>query len=93
MPVSVWDFPRPPAVEAEPRRVRVVLGGVRIADSSRALRVLETSHPPTLYVPPKDVLPGALAPVARTTVCEFKGSAAYFDVHGGERVERAAAWA
>ncbi len=93
MPVSVWDFPRPPAVEPEARRVRVVLGEVTIVDSTRALRVLETSHPPALYVPPGDVLPGALAPVARTTVCEFKGRAAYFDVRGGDRLERAAAWA
>ncbi len=92
MTVSVWDFPRPPAVEPEPRRVRVVLGGVTIADSTRALRVLETSHPPTVYVPPEDVAPGVLDPVARTTVCEFKGGAAYFDVRGGGRVARAAAW-
>ena len=92
MPLSVWDFPRPPAVEPEPRRVRVVLGGVAIADSARALRVLETSHPPTLYLPPEDVLPGALAPVARTSACEFKGRASYFDVRGGDRLERAAAW-
>ena len=43
---SVWDYPRPPRVEAETRRVRIVLGGVTIADSTRALRVLETSHTP-----------------------------------------------
>jgi uncharacterized protein (DUF427 family) len=90
--VSVWDFPRPPAVEPEARRLRIELGGVTIADSTRALRVLETSHPPTLYVPPEDVTAGALDPVARTSFCEFKGRAAYFDVRGGERVERAAAW-
>jgi uncharacterized protein (DUF427 family) len=93
VPVSVWDFPRPPALEPEPRRVRVVLGGVTIADTQRALRVLETSHPPTVYVPPEDVLEGSLHPVARTTVCEFKGRAAYFDVRGGDRALRAAAWA
>jgi len=90
--VSVWDFPRPPAVEPERRRVRVELGGVTVADSTRALRVLETSHPPALYVPPEDVAAGVLAPVARATVCEFKGSATYFDVRAGDRVERAAAW-
>ncbi len=93
MPVSVWDFPRPPAVEPERRRVRVVLGGVTVADSTRAVRVLETSHPPTVYVPPEDVAPGTLEAVARTSVCEFKGTASYFDVRAGGRVVRAAAWA
>ncbi len=92
MAESVWDYPRPPRIEPSARRARVVLGGVTIADSSRALRVLETSHPPTLYLPPGDVLDGALAEVARTTWCEWKGDATYFDVRGGDRVERAAAW-
>ncbi len=51
----VWDYPRPPAVVACERRIRVELGGELLADSTRALRVLETSHPPTIYVPPADV--------------------------------------
>jgi uncharacterized protein (DUF427 family) len=51
----VWDYPRPPAVDACRLRVRIVLSGVMIADSTRARRVLETSHPPTIYVPPADV--------------------------------------
>ena len=63
-----------------------------IAESSAALRVLETSHPPTIYLPPGDVSAEHLTPVARSTWCEWKGSASYFDVEAGERVERAAAW-
>ena len=50
---NVWDYPRPPALEPCERRVRIELGGVVIADSTAALRVLETSHPPTIYVPPQ----------------------------------------
>lgn len=69
-----------------------MLGGVTIADSTRALRVLETSHPPVLYFPPPDVLAGVLEPVRRQTWCEFKGTASYFDVAAGDRRERAAAW-
>ena len=61
---NVWDYPRPPALVPCERRVRVELGGVTIADSERALRVLETSHPPTIYVPPQDVAAGVLTPVA-----------------------------
>ena len=52
---NVWDYPRPPALVPSARRVRIELGGVVVADSTAALRVLETSHPPTLYVPPGDI--------------------------------------
>lgn len=89
---SVWDYPRPPAVQPSARRARVVLGGVTIADSARAVRVLETSHPPVLYLPREDVLDGVLAPVARSTWCEWKGAASYFDVEAGGRREPGAAW-
>jgi uncharacterized protein (DUF427 family) len=88
----VWDYPRPPALEPCARRVRIELGGVLIADSVRALRVLETSHPPTVYVPPEDFVAGALVPAKGTSWCEWKGRARYLDVVGGDRVERRAAW-
>ncbi|MET0803415.1 MAG: DUF427 domain-containing protein, partial [Acidimicrobiales bacterium] len=52
---SVWDYPRPPRIEPTDRRVRVELGGVLIGDTTRALRVLETSQPPAFYLPPEDV--------------------------------------
>jgi len=92
MAVSVWSFPRPPAVEPEARRARVELGGEVIADSTRALRVLETSHPPTIYLPPEDVRMELLEPVPRATLCEFKGRARYFDLVVGARRAREAAW-
>jgi uncharacterized protein (DUF427 family) len=89
----VWDYPRPPGIELCTKRVRIVLGGVTIADSTAAYRVLETSHPPGIYVPRRDFAPGALRPsVASQTVCEWKGLASYLDVYGGDRCERAAAW-
>lgn len=90
---SVWDYPRPPRVEATTRRIRIVLGGRTIVDSARALRVLETSHPPVYYVPLADVADGALTPAvdARQTFCEWKGNADYLDVvSGGRRVARGA---
>lgn len=91
---NVWDYPRPPALVPCTRRVRIELGGVLVADSTRALRVLETSHPPSIYIPPADVDPACLTPSrARSTFCEWKGSATYYDVHGGDRREEAAAWA
>jgi len=48
-----------------------------VADTTRARRVLETSHPPTYYLPPEDVRTDLLAVSPRSTVCEFKGRAAY----------------
>ena len=89
----VWDYPRPPAVEPCARRVRIELGGRVLADSAAALRVLETSHPPTIYVPPGDVNRTLLvASDARSTWCEFKGSARYFDATVGDRTARSVAW-
>lgn len=82
MPESVWDYPRPPRIEPTARRIRVVHGGAVIADTTHALRVLETSHPPVYYVPKSDIQAEALAPSRRQTFCEFKGSARYFDVAG-----------
>ena len=89
----VWDYPRPPAVTVCRRRIRVELAGEALADSTRALRVLETSHPPTVYVPPDDVRGDLLAPSgAPSTWCEFKGAARYLDaVVAGRRVH-AVAW-
>jgi uncharacterized protein (DUF427 family) len=91
---NVWEYPRPPALVPCRRRVRIELGGVLIADSVRALRVLETSHPPTIYLPPADVDRACLTPSrARSTFCEWKGSAVFFDAHAGARREQAVAWA
>jgi uncharacterized protein (DUF427 family) len=75
---SVWDYPRPPRVEPSTRRVRVVVGGVTLAETRRALRVLETSHPPSWYIPADDVRMDLLVPTARRTTCEFKGEAGYY---------------
>jgi uncharacterized protein (DUF427 family) len=79
----VWDYPRPPAVVPCDRRARVVLGGRTIADSARALRVLETSHPPGIYIPAGDIAERLAASPARTTWCEFKGRASYLEFRGG----------
>ena len=88
---SVWDYPRPPALEPVGETVRIAFGGREIARTDAALRVLETSHPPTVYLPPDAFLPGALEARPETSGCEWKGLAVYFDVvSGGERAEKAA---
>jgi uncharacterized protein (DUF427 family) len=76
---SVWDYPRPPRLEATPRRIRILHPDYTIADSSSALRVLETSHPPVFYLPPQQVDMRLLRwSESPGTYCEFKGVASYW---------------
>ena len=89
---SVWDYPRPPAIEPTDRRVRVVFNDTTIADTTDAVRVLETSHPPVYYLPPDDVATEHLTQTSHTTMCEFKGRAAYFSLTMGNRSVDQAAW-
>jgi uncharacterized protein (DUF427 family) len=89
---SVWDYPRPPRVELFLQRLRVEFNGETVADTSRAYRLLETSHPPTYYIPQADVKMEFLRPNANRSFCEYKGEACYWDLHAGARTSTAAAW-
>jgi len=91
-PRHVADFPRPPAIEAVSLPIRIVLGGETIALTASAWRILETTHPPTYYLPRSAFQPGALQRRPRTSFCEWKGIAQYFSVTGGGRTEADAAW-
>ena len=76
----VWEYPRPPAVRPSERTVRIELAGRQLARSDAAMRVLETSHPPTIYVPRDDIDLQLLIDSAHgATWCEFKGRALYLD--------------
>lgn len=89
---SVWDHPRPPLLRADPRTVVVTFGGV-VCRTSAALTVLETSHPPTWYLPVDAFAPGALRPAPGGSVCEWKGRATYLDLVAPDgRVAAAAGW-
>ena len=89
---SVWDYPRPPAVRACRATVEITLGGVRICRTEHSWQVLETSHPPTYYLPRTAFVDGALRTAAGGSFCEWKGAASYLDVVGGDRVAERAAW-
>ncbi len=89
---SVWDYPRPPRVEQSSRQVRVVFSNTTIAETNRALRVLETSHPPVYYIPPGDVQQQFLSRAEHQSYCEFKGLATYYTLRVGEKVAENAAW-
>ena len=89
---SVWDYPRPPAIVASDEQVVIRLGGMDICETNTSWRILETSHPPTYYLPRAAFSEGALVPGHGHSLCEWKGVASYLDVVGGSRIARRAAW-
>ncbi len=72
---SVWDYPRPPALHHDRRRISVRTGNQVLAETNCAIRVLETASPPTFYIRPEDVRLNALEKSGDTSVCEWKGVA------------------
>ena len=89
---NVQSYPRPPALEPVPQRIIIRLGGSLVADTTRALRVLETHHAPTYYLPLQDIH-ATLRPAQGSSFCEWKGAARYFDVLAGSATAPRAAWA
>ena len=89
---SVWDYPRPPRVEATTDRIRIRFGGETIADTTDAVRVLETSHPPVYYLPRSAFPEGTLDKAAGASFCEFKGAAQYVTLRGGSARAESAGW-
>jgi len=89
---SVWDYPRPPRLERTAVLVEVVLGGEVVARTTEAIRVLETSHPPTYYLSRSAFVPGSLRTARGGSYCEWKGQASYLDVVGGDVVAARAGW-
>lgn len=87
---SVWDYPRPPRLEDDHRRILVRRAATILAESEHSLRVLETSHPPVFYLPPETVNTDLLVRSPIRTMCEFKGVAHYWDLAGAEPIPRVA---
>ncbi|MBW6463438.1 MAG: DUF427 domain-containing protein [Bacillota bacterium] len=89
---SVWDYPRPPRVEAFSGLIEVHHSGLVLAKSRRTYRALETSHPPVFYIPPADIEMEMLVKTAKTSMCEFKGMAIYYDLVLPEMQVESVAW-
>ena len=88
----MWDYPRPPRVEPSAKTIQVVFHGVKIAETRRAQRVLETSHPPVYYIPVEDIQMQYLARTTSSTFCEWKGQAGYYTITVGDRKAVDAGW-
>lgn len=89
---SVWDYPRPPKVETVTAHLRIVFNGEVIADTKQSYRVLETSHPPTYYLPISSFKNGTLIEGTHSTACEFKGVSFYYDIKSGNQIALNSAW-
>ena len=89
---SVWAYPRPAIAEPCAHCIQILHRGVILVGTTRSVRTLETSHPPTYYIPREDVAEGVLRPSARRSLCEWKGQAGYFDVCVAGQVFADAAW-
>lgn len=89
---SVWDYPRPPKLELSDKHIEIYFHGERIAESRRALRILETSHPPVYYLPAEDIRPETLIAAEGGSWCEWKGRARYYDVVLKNEKAARAAW-
>jgi uncharacterized protein (DUF427 family) len=90
--ISVWDFPRPPRLLRDSREVVVQWQGLEVARTRRALLVLETAHPPSVYLPWHDVDRTLFEPAAGTSYCEWKGPATYWSLVSGRRRLAHVAW-
>lgn len=89
---SVWHYPRPAIVEKTSSHVLISHHGVIIADTRAAVRTLETSHPPSYYIPPADIPIGRIRRAGGGSFCEWKGQAVYWDVVVGDRVLPRVGW-
>jgi uncharacterized protein (DUF427 family) len=89
---SVWDYPRPPAIVADQRRVEVRLGDSVIADSRQNYRILETASPPTFYIPPQRIRIELLEPCSGNSICEWKGMAQYWALKIPQRSLQPIGW-
>ncbi|MCI0442124.1 DUF427 domain-containing protein [bacterium] len=89
---SVWDYPRPPKVETTTKKVQVVFNDTVIAETTHAVRVLQTGHPPVYYIPREDVQMKYLNATSKNSTCEFKGTSYYYDVKVGSKSVTAAVW-
>lgn len=89
---SVWDYPRPPALEPFKGQVVIIYNGQTIIDTRAAYRLLETSHPPTYYLPINEFRPGVLKGATRNSFCEYKGRASYYHIEVQGKIALDAAW-
>ena len=88
------DRPAQDGILFEPtqRRVRVLLGGITVADSRAVMLMLENKRLAIYYFPAKDVRLDLFVPTSYTSHHPGKGHATFYSVKVGDRVAEKAAW-
>ena len=89
---SVWDYPRPPRTEPTSDLITVAYGELAIAETTSAIRVLETSQPPAYYIPREDIDFAHLLATPGRSYCEWKGEASYYSLNVPSGVVEQVAW-
>jgi uncharacterized protein (DUF427 family) len=93
---EIFVHPRDPykRVDVVPssRRVEVILGGEKIADTRRARFLFETRLPTRYYIPPEDVRMELLTGSDKRTACPYKGEARYFSAKVGGTLYEDIVW-
>jgi uncharacterized protein (DUF427 family) len=96
-PAGTFNFEPPPPgktlyLEPTPKRLRVEVGGVTIADSRRATMLHESGQQPIYYFPAQDVRADVLEDSDRHTHCPKKGDASYYTIRAGGEEVKDGAW-
>jgi uncharacterized protein (DUF427 family) len=89
---SVWHYTRPAVAEPCPARIMIEHRGQIVANTRKSVRTLETSHPPSYYIPVLDITPGLLRRAEGSSFCEWKGAAVYWDVVIGDSILPRIGW-
>ena len=89
---NVWDYPRPAICQPHIGTIEVILDNKTLAKTDNAIRVIETSHPPTYYFPPEDVKKNLLNENNHRSYCEWKGKASYLDLNMNKQRVLNIAW-
>lgn len=80
------------AIEPAGKRVVVTYAGATIADTTKAIRLLEAGHKPVLYLPLADLDEQYLEPTSTHTTCPRKGEASYYSIVVGDQRSTDAIW-
>jgi len=89
---SAWSYPRPAIAQRCSSLILIEHRGLIVARTRHAIRVLETSHPPSYYIPPDEIASGVLRASAARSFCEWKGTARFWNVKVDGDLLREAGW-
>ena len=91
-PMKLPGPDHPITITANPKRVRVSVGGIVIADTTHALTLKEASYPAVQYFPRGDANLALLTRTDRVTHCPYKGDASYFSINADGKTLENSIW-